>query len=205
MVGIDDKICSAVEFIERLSKFTYGEPGSFEQRMVTTNGCFDILTAGHVKCLEQAAGHGSFLVVLLNSDASVARYKGAGRPFVPYVQRAIVLAGLASVRNVVPFDEDTPYEILERFYESGMGPQVHVKGGDYVVPERLLDTPGVTAADYDKNYAGFPEAEVVHRYGGEVVTIPFEIDISTSQIVQRICEVVTGNTYVYKKREALDG
>lgn len=96
------------------------------EKLVFTNGCFDILHAGHVGYLEQAAREGDRLVVAVNSDASVRRLKGEGRPVNPLERRMDVLAGLASVDWVVAFDEDTPVELLRE-----LRPEVLVKGGDY--------------------------------------------------------------------------
>ncbi len=153
---------------------------------VTTNGCFDILHAGHVTCLERAASFGSQMLVLVNSDDSVKRLKGEGRPFVKLEQRMMVLAALESVNYVVSFDEDTPEAALKQLYLNGVGPSVHVKGGDYKVPEYLPDTPGLTCSKIKEHYSDFPEAMIVQVYGGQVKVIPFEHDISTSEIVSRI-------------------
>lgn len=96
------------------------------RRVVFTNGCFDILHAGHVKLLEEARLLGDMLIVGLNSDASVRRLKGPGRPRNPQADRAAVLAAVRWVDEVIIFDEDTPYELILR-----LRPDVLVKGGDY--------------------------------------------------------------------------
>jgi len=80
--------------------------------VVFTNGCFDLLHAGHVALLEQARAHGDVLVVGLNSDGSVARLKGAGRPIIPAAERAEVLCALEAVTRVAVYDEITPREII---------------------------------------------------------------------------------------------
>lgn len=95
-------------------------------RIVFTNGCFDILHAGHIRLLQRARGFGDVLVLGLNSDASVRRLKGEGRPMVPARDRATVLAALACVDYVVAFGEDTPFNLIK-----SVKPDVLVKGGDY--------------------------------------------------------------------------
>lgn len=127
-----------------------------------TNGCFDLLHPGHVKYLEDARALGDFLVVGLNSDASVARLKGPGRPLQDEAARAAVLLGLRSVDAVVRFDEDTPLALIR-----DLQPDVLVKGGDYT-PETVVGR------------------EVVEGRGGRLVLIPFLPGHSTSRIEQRI-------------------
>ncbi len=127
--------------------------------IVAAGGCFDVLHAGHVQMLRQARGLGDFLVVCLNSDASVRALKGPGRPLVRAADRAGVLLGLGSVDAVVVFDEPEPSAVLGR-----LRPQVWVKGADYARGE-------------------LAEAAVVRRHGGEVVLLPYTGVHSTSQIV----------------------
>ena len=129
------------------------------ERVVMTNGCFDILHAGHVRYLEEAAALGDRLVVAVNTDDSVRRLKGATRPVNTLVQRLEVLAGLRAVDWVVAFDEDTPRRLV-----GAVAPDVLVKGGDY----RIADIAG---AD-----------EVLER-GGQVLTLPFHDGLSTSRII----------------------
>jgi D-beta-D-heptose 7-phosphate kinase/D-beta-D-heptose 1-phosphate adenosyltransferase len=124
-----------------------------------TNGCFDLVHAGHIRCLQEARRHGDVLVVALNGDASVARLKGPGRPVVPERQRAELLAALECVDAVVIFDEDTPRELVE-----ALRPQVMVKGGDY----RVEDIAG---------------ADCVLRGGGRVVIYPLQEGLSTSRLL----------------------
>ena len=116
--------------------------------LVATGGCFDLLHTGHVRLLRRARDLGDALVVLINSDDSVRQIKGAGRPVVPAEDRARVLAALGCVDGVAIFHESSPAAVLER-----LRPDIWVKGGDYT---------GVA----------LPEAEVVHRHGGEVVLLP---------------------------------
>ncbi|HEX9008898.1 MAG TPA: D-glycero-beta-D-manno-heptose 1-phosphate adenylyltransferase [Holophagaceae bacterium] len=131
-------------------------------RLCFTNGCFDLIHPGHVKYLEDARALGDFLVVGLNSDASVARLKGPGRPLQDEAARAAVLLGLRSVDAVVRFDEDTPLELIR-----ALRPDILVKGGDYT-PETVVGR------------------EDVEARGGRVVLIPFLAGHSTSRIEQRI-------------------
>lgn len=132
------------------------------KRIVFTNGCFDIVHAGHVQVLAAAAAQGDVLVVGLNRDASVRRLKGAGRPLQDEDSRALVLAALAVVDVVVLFDEDTPLELIRT-----LQPNVLVKGGDYAV-------------------ADIVGAEEVLAGGGEVVVVPLRDGYSTSNIVARM-------------------
>ncbi|MFG1927131.1 D-glycero-beta-D-manno-heptose 1-phosphate adenylyltransferase [Cryptosporangium sp. NPDC048952] len=129
--------------------------------VVATGGCFDLLHAGHVGLLEAARRTGDCLIVCLNSDASVTRLKGPGRPLNTAADRARVLAGLASVDAVVVFDEDTPERVLEQ-----LRPDRWVKGGDYTVES-------------------LPEAAVVRSWGGEAVVLPYLDGHSTTNIVNR--------------------
>ncbi|HEY6610085.1 MAG TPA: bifunctional D-glycero-beta-D-manno-heptose-7-phosphate kinase/D-glycero-beta-D-manno-heptose 1-phosphate adenylyltransferase HldE [Pseudomonas sp.] len=134
------------------------------EKVVFTNGCFDILHAGHVAYLEQARAQGDRLVVAINDDASVARLKGPGRPINSVDRRMAVLAGLGAVDWVVSFAEDTPEALLEK-----VRPDVLVKGGDYG-----LD--GVVGAD------------IVLAYGGDVKVLNFVDSCSTTAIVEKIRE-----------------
>jgi D-beta-D-heptose 7-phosphate kinase/D-beta-D-heptose 1-phosphate adenosyltransferase len=129
--------------------------------VVATGGCFDLLHAGHVATLRAARSLGDCLVVCLNSDDSVRRIKGAGRPLQPARDRGRVLGALADVDAVVVFDEDTPAEMLRR-----LRPDVWVKGGDYAGVE-------------------LPEARLLREWGGEVVTVPYLAGRSTSELVAR--------------------
>ncbi len=128
--------------------------------IVATGGCFDLLHAGHVAMLDAARSLGDFLVVLVNSDPSVRRIKGADRPLVPEDDRTAVLRALASVDAVVVFDEDTPEAALAR-----LRPDVFVKGGDYVSDE-------------------LPETAVVESWGGRVVILPYVAGRSTTRLIE---------------------
>lgn len=104
--------------------------GKRNGRVVFTNGCFDLLHPGHVRTLEEARGLGDALIVGINSDASVARLKGPGRPVIPERERAEILAAMECVDAVVIFEEDTPRRVI-----AGLLPDVLVKGGDWAADE----------------------------------------------------------------------
>ena len=132
------------------------------ERIVFTNGCFDIIHAGHVGYLDDARNLGDRLIVAVNDDASVRKLKGPGRPINPLDRRMRVLAGLGAVDWVVSFSEDTPENILK-----DLQPDVLVKGGDYTL---------------DKVVGG----ELVKSFGGEVHVLAFIDDCSTSAIVEKM-------------------
>jgi D-glycero-beta-D-manno-heptose 1-phosphate adenylyltransferase len=129
------------------------------QKIVFTNGCFDILHRGHIEYLSQARDKGAVLVIGLNSDESVKKIKGEGRPVQDQESRALVLASLRFVDAVILFDEDTPYELIGH-----VKPDVLVKGSDYT----------------EENIVG---ADIVKAGGGEVFTIPIVKGYSTSKIL----------------------
>lgn len=131
------------------------------KRVVFTNGCYDILHPGHIHLLEQARSLGDVLVLALNTDASVRRFKGPARPFFNEHQRAAVALHLEAVDAVTLFDEDTPRELI-----AALLPDILVKG-----------------ADWSHFIAGREEVEAA---GGQVVTIPLEPGFSTSNLAARI-------------------
>ena len=133
-----------------------GEPAVF------TNGCFDLLHSGHVRYLNAARALGEHLVVGLNSDASVRRLKGSGRPVTPESERAEILAALAAVDAVVVFGEDTPLRLIE-----AVEPDVLVKGGDWAL-EAIVGR------------------EFVEARGGRVLTLPVIPGRSTSALLARL-------------------
>lgn len=155
--GAAGKVLARPDFITR-----YGPPR--DGRVVFTNGCFDILHRGHVTYLEQARLLGDVLVVGVNTDASVARLKGPGRPLMREGERALILAALSSVTAVTLFDEDTPGELI-----AALRPDVLVKGGDYT-PEDIVG------------------ADAVEQGGGRVVVIPYVEGHSTTALIQRLRE-----------------
>ena len=136
------------------------------QRLVATNGCFDLLHAGHVTYLEQAATLGDVLLIGCNGDESVRQLKGPSRPLNSEADRALVLAALESVGAVAVFPEKRADNLLRL-----AKPDIYVKGGDY--------TPETLDAD---------ERAVVESGGGEVVIIPFVSGKSTTSIIERMKE-----------------
>ena len=131
-------------------------------RVVLANGCFDVLHVGHVRYLAGARELGDVLVVGVNSDAQVARLKGAGRPILPEMERAEIVAALESVTYVTVFDEPTVEELL-----LALKPDVHAKGTDYTEDS-------------------VPERDVVRSYGGRVAIVGDPKDHSTSAILARL-------------------
>ncbi|BDC49724.1 cytidylyltransferase [Bryobacterales bacterium F-183] len=129
--------------------------------VVFTNGCYDILHAGHIRLLEQARSLGDILILALNTDASVARMKGPSRPILNQQDRAFLASQLAAVDAVTFFDEDTPTELIAQVL-----PDILVKG-----------------ADWTHYIAGREEVEAA---GGKVMTIPLEPGFSTSNVVADI-------------------
>jgi D-beta-D-heptose 7-phosphate kinase/D-beta-D-heptose 1-phosphate adenosyltransferase len=129
--------------------------------LVATGGCFDLLHAGHVATLEAARALGDRLVVCVNSDASVTRLKGPGRPLQSVEDRVRILQALTSVDDVIVFEEDTPEQVLRT-----LRPKLWVKGGDYSGVE-------------------VPEAAVLAAWGGRVVTVPFLDGRSTTSLAER--------------------
>ncbi len=140
-------------------------------KVVFTNGCFDLLHAGHVRYLWQARSLGDMLIVGLNSDASVAGLgKGPGRPLVPQEQRAEVLAALAAVDLVVIFGEPTPLRLIK-----ALRPEVLVKGGDWEVAQIV-------------------GAEEVMSRGGRVESLPLVKGLSTTALLERIGRCLAGRS-----------
>jgi len=140
----------------------FGRTNRSSQRVVFTNGCFDLLHPGHIRSLEQARALGDALIVGINSDASVRELKGAGRPVIPELERAEILAALDCVDAVVIFDEPSPREII-----SALLPDILVKGGDW---------PG-------NQIVGREEVEGA---GGRVVSIPVVPGYSTTAILAKM-------------------
>lgn len=134
------------------------------KKVVFTNGCFDILHAGHVDYIEKAKEMGDILIVGLNSDLSVKRIKGEKRPIVPENERAFIIASLKSVDFVILFNEDTPYELIK-----ALVPDTLVKGDDWNI----------------ENVVG---KDIVEKNGGDVKTIKFVNFQSTTNIIKTIQE-----------------
>lgn len=132
------------------------------KRLVTTNGCFDLLHWGHIQYLSEAKALGDLLLVGINSDASVKRLKGPSRPLNPELVRARQIASLECVDYVVIFDEATPEAFLKT-----VRPAVHAKGGDYRVED-------------------LPERAVVEAGGGEVKVLSLVPGFSTTSLIERL-------------------
>ena len=151
------KIYSRDELIRQVYRWRFlGKSISF------TNGCFDILHAGHIASLSEAASEGDILVVGVNTDSSTRRLKGEQRPVNDENSRALLLASLAIVDAVTLFDEDTPYELITTLL-----PDVIVKGGDYTMEQMI-------------------GAKEVLANGGRVVINPIVSGFSTTNIIQKI-------------------
>lgn len=144
--------------LEALSRKYHGEG----MRIVTTNGVFDLLHVGHIESLFSARSHGDVLIVGINSDASVKKYKGESRPIIKEDDRALMVAALSCVDCVFIYDDETPIPWIPL-----IRPYIHTKGSD-----RTLDQ--------------IVEREVVERYGGTVVLLPHTGIHSTTSIIARV-------------------
>lgn len=155
--AIPCKIYSRAEMLKQVARWRFlGKSISF------TNGCFDILHAGHIASLSQAAKEADMLIVGVNTDASTKRLKGDERPVNDESSRALLLASLAIVDAVTLFDEDTPYELI-----TAVKPDVIVKGGDYTLEQMI-------------------GAKEVIANGGRVVINPIVEGFSTTGIIEKI-------------------
>ncbi|MFN3939571.1 MAG: D-glycero-beta-D-manno-heptose 1-phosphate adenylyltransferase [Chitinophagales bacterium] len=153
-----DKICDKSQLAKKIALWRF-----LGRKIIFTNGCFDVLHAGHTHLLNTAADlvdHG-VLIIGLNSDASVSRLKGEKRPVNSLIDRATVLASLYAVSAVIEFTEDTPAQLIEN-----IKPDILVKGGDYQVED-------IAGADF------------VIAHGGRVEIIPFLKGYSTTEILQK--------------------
>jgi len=135
---------------------------SKKEKIVFTNGCFDILHLGHIDYLEKARSLGNRLIIGLNTDRSVTKLKGTGRPLYPQESRARILAALEFVDVVIMFDQETPYDLINH-----IKPDILVKGNDYL----------------SENIVG---ADIVKSKGGKVVTINLVEGYSTSALIEKI-------------------
>lgn len=151
------KILGRGELVERVRRWR-----ADGKRIVFTNGCFDLLHAGHLSLVHQAAQHGDVLILAVNSDASVRRLKGHERPLVPEAERAAMLAALTCVDAVVVFEEDTPLELLQ-----AIRPDTLVKGQDYIASQVV-------------------GREFLESSGGNVVLVPLLPEKSTTALIERI-------------------
>ena len=156
MLSIEEKILEETDSSSPLIK-------RLPRPLVFTNGCFDILHRGHVSYLEEAAQLGSSLIVAVNTDNSVRRQnKGSDRPINLLADRLALLAALQSVNLVIPFDTDTPLELIQKIQ-----PDILVKGGDWPIDSIV-------------------GAREVIEHGGEVHSIPFRYQRSTTDLIKRI-------------------
>lgn len=152
------KIFSLSDFIQfQLYKLRF-----FDKKIVFTNGCFDIVHNGHLDYLKKSSLLGDILIVGLNSDDSVSRLKGTSRPINNFQSRSSFLSYLSFVDFIIPFDDDTPYKLIQAIV-----PDVLVKGSDYAI----------------ENIIG---ADIVLANGGEVITIELLSGYSTTSIINKI-------------------
>lgn len=152
-----NKIVSLPEAVEQITKWK-----KHGKKVVFSNGCFDILHAGHVDYLEKSRHKGDCLIIGLNTDQSVSRLKGPSRPIVDEISRARVLSALEFVDLVVFFDEETPLKLIE-----AINPNILVKGKDY-------DIGNIVGADF------------VLQHGGKVETIELTSGFSSSNVIDKI-------------------
>ena len=157
------KIVNAEELREKVKELK--QQG---KKVVATSGCFDIIHAGHVTYLEEAAAKGDIFVLFLNSDSSVKGLKGDFRPIVPENERAIVVAGLGCVDYVCLFSESTPCAMIDKIQ-----PDSFIKGGDY-------------------EGKWIPEMDSVAKYGGKVEYVSMVDGCSTTNIIEKIVTVMKG-------------
>ncbi len=163
---IQNKLATTTEAVQRIAKWKLKN-----DKVVFTNGCFDILHKGHVTYLSKAADLGNKLVVAINTDASVKRLgKGDDRPVNPEEARAFVLSALGFIDMVILFDNDTPLELIQE-----LKPDVLVKGADY--------DPNETDSSSKKYIVG---SDVVRSYGGSVEAISLVDGFSTTGIIQKL-------------------
>ena len=155
----DHKIISLDEISKRVQSWRKGA-----QKLVFTNGCFDILHSGHVRYLQTAAGFGDILILGLNSDTSVSKLKGSHRPIMSQTDRAYILSAIEAIDCIVIFYEETPARLIQK-----VSPDVLVKGGDYLAGD---------VVGYD----------TVKKNGGCVKIVPYVEGKSTSGIVNSILE-----------------
>jgi glycerol-3-phosphate cytidylyltransferase len=161
-VGGDEKKTEVgrIVSLEELIKLLNSEER--KSKVVFTNGCFDLIHLGHVRYLKEAKNLGDILVVGLNSDYSVKKLKGKGRPILPQEARAEIISSLSFVDYVVIFDEETPERLI-----SLIKPDVHVKGGDYKGKE-------------------IPERKIVESYGGKVILVNMVKGYSTTSLIEKV-------------------
>ena len=131
-------------------------------KIVFTNGCFDLVHRGHIEVLARISDLGDKLIIGLNSDSSIKSLKGKKRPIIDEYSRKLLLAGLFFVDAIIVFNEDTPYELI-----NSLKPHILAKGGDYETEEIV----------------GF---DIIKKHGGQTITIPLTPDFSSSNIIDKI-------------------
>ncbi|MDX8389403.1 MAG: D-glycero-beta-D-manno-heptose 1-phosphate adenylyltransferase [Mariprofundaceae bacterium] len=154
---VNDRFLPLDSALQRIEAWRYRQ-----EKIVFTNGCFDLLHPGHVTYLEKSRALGDRLIIGINSDASIQQLKGMSRPIHPLADRATMLAALRVVDLVIPFKQDTPIALIEAII-----PDVLVKGGDYQRDEIV-------------------GADLVQTHGGHVTTIPFIGNYSSTRIIQKL-------------------
>ncbi len=135
------------------------------KKIVTTNGSFDIIHPAHIRIFEKAKKRGDILIVLLNSDSSIKKNKGEGRPILNQKDRAIILSGIQYIDYIIIFEQETPLEILKR-----IKPDIHVKGGTFI-KKRISQ-----------------EKELLKLWNGKFITFPIEKGYSTTNIINKILQ-----------------
>ena len=160
-----DKIVNSDQLKEKIEKLK--RQG---KKVVATSGCFDILHAGHVTYMEEAAQQGDIFILFLNSDYSVRKLKGENRPVVSEQERAIVTAGLGCIDYVCLFEESTPCNIILKIQ-----PDIFIKGGDYA-------------------QKWIPEMDSVAAYGGKVEYVSLVNGCSTTNIIEKILKSAKGES-----------
>ena len=148
-----------------------------KEKIVFTNGVFDLLHAGHIELLEFAKNNGDYLIVGINDDGSVKRLKGGNRPILPLAERMKILAAIMYVDFVIPFSQDTPLELIKSLYRI----DILVKGGDYKLHQVV----------------GKGEVE---KAGGKVLLFDFKTNSSTSAVIKKIKSDLTKNIWYAKKK-----
>lgn len=157
------KITPRDKILKRTDAHNLGEKLRREGKLIVfTNGCFDILHRGHIEYLEYAKSQGDVLIVGINDDESVRRLKGHKRPVNKLEDRMYILASLYMTDFIIPFSEDTPYELIKE-----IRPHIIVKGGDYK-PENVVGK------------------DIVESYGGKVIIAPYKKGYSTSSLLDKI-------------------
>ena len=155
--NIKNKIFSIAELKNEVQKWKKNN-----DKIVFTNGCFDILHLGHIELLAKAADLGNKLIIAINSDASIKGLKGEKRPILDEKSRSIIIASLEKVNAVIIFKESTPLDVIKK-----INPDIIVKGGDYIKEDVI-----------GKNY--------IEKYGGEVIIFPLSEGFSTTSILEKI-------------------